>query len=67
MKAGKGGMRYLKAEGLKLSRHETGEDIHILTTTPKEPGEYRVRVTAYSVNDASFSNAFRVACTRPLG
>lgn len=67
VKAGKGGMRYLKAEGLKLSRRESGEDIHVLTTTPKEPGKYRIRVTAYSANDASFSKAFRIACSRPLG
>ena len=63
VKAGKGGMRYLKAEGLKLSRHEEGEQINILATTPKERGEYRIRVTAYSSNDASFSKTFTVSCT----
>jgi hypothetical protein len=67
VKAGKGGMRYLKAEGLKLSRRESGEMIHIQTTTPKDPGEYRIRVTGYSANDASFFRVFRIACGRPLG
>jgi hypothetical protein len=65
VKTGKDGMRYLKAEGLKISRHEGGEDIHVFTTTPKEPGEYQIRVTAYSANDASFSTEYTVVCTRP--
>lgn len=65
VKTGKGGMRYLKAEGLKISRHETGEEVHVLAETPKAPGDYRLRVSAYSANAASFSGAFEIRCSTP--
>jgi hypothetical protein len=62
VKAGVGGMRYLKAKGLKLSRQEAGEQVHILATAPKKPGSYRIRISAYSSNDASLSKEFEVTC-----
>lgn len=63
VKAGAGGMRYLKAKGLKLSRHEKGEEVHILVKAPEGPGNYRIRVSAYSSNDANFSKEFELACS----
>jgi len=65
VKTGKAAMRYLKAEGLKISRHETGEEVHVLADTPKTPGDYRMRVSAYSANDASFSRDFEIRCSTP--
>ena len=62
VKAGVGGMRYLKARGVKLSRHERGEEIHVLARTPTLPGTYRIRVTAYSANAASVSEEFELIC-----
>jgi hypothetical protein len=61
VKAGVGGMRYLKAKGLKLSRHEKGEEVHILATAPQTPDNYRLRVTGYSSNNASFSKEFALS------
>ena len=65
VRTGKRGMRYLKAEGLKISRHEQGEQVHILVGTPKAPGDYRMRVSAYSANDASFSKDLDIRCSIP--
>ncbi len=65
VKAGVGGMRYFKAKGLKVSRHEKGEQVHILATAPKRPGNYCIRVTAYSSNNASFSKAFVMEVLSP--
>jgi hypothetical protein len=63
VKTGKAAMRYLKAEGLKISRHEPGEKVHIMAVTPKAPGDYRLRVSGYSANDASFSQEFEIYCS----
>ena len=62
VRVGKCGMPYLKAHGLKLSRSETGEEVHVLVRTPRSPGKYRVRATAYSANDAHFTKDFIVRC-----
>ena len=63
VKAGVGGMRYLKAKGLKLSRQERGEQIHIVATAPKKPGNYHILVSAYSSNNADFSKEFELVCS----
>lgn len=55
VKSGKGGLQYLKARGIKLSRHSYGEELHVIATAPLEPGVYRARLSAYSANGASFS------------
>jgi hypothetical protein len=65
VKAGVGEMRYLKAKGLKLSRHENGEQVHVIAKAPQKPGTYRVRVTGYSDNAASFSTQFSLSCRLP--
>lgn len=65
VKIGKDEMHYFKAEGIKLSHHEGGEDIWVRATTPIKPGTYRIRVTAYSANDASFSRAFKITFSPP--
>lgn len=65
VKVGVGGMRYLKAKGLKISRHEKGEEVHILAIGPQRPGHYRILVTGYSSNDASFSKEFALSCIPP--
>lgn len=65
IRTGKGGTRYLKAAGLKISKREPGEQVHILAETPKAPGDYRLRVSAYSANDASFSTDFDIRCDIP--
>ncbi len=62
IKAGAGGTLYLKAKGLKLSRHDTGEEVHVIAKAPATPGDYRIRVTAYSSNDAHFSKEFVLTC-----
>jgi hypothetical protein len=66
VKAGVGGVQYLKAKGLILSRHEKGEQVHLRAIAPKRPGNYRVRVTAYSSNDASLSVEFELSCGFPV-
>jgi hypothetical protein len=64
VKAGKGGMQYMKAEGIKIAHGEPGEEIHVLVTTPNDPGRYRIHVTGYSTNDASFTRRFTITCTK---
>jgi hypothetical protein len=63
VKVGVGGMCYLKAKGIKLSRHERGEEVHILAITPQKPANYHIRVTGHSSNDASFSKEFALSCS----
>ena len=53
VKPGKGGMRYLKAKGLKLSRQDYGEEVHVFAKVPEAAGTYEIRVSAYSMNGAS--------------
>jgi hypothetical protein len=65
VKVGVGGMRYFKAKGLKISRHENGEEVHILATGPQRPGRFLILVTGYSSNDASFSKEFTLSCIPP--
>jgi hypothetical protein len=57
------GMQYLKAQGLKLACPEPGEEVHVLATAPSAAGCYRIRVTAFSANDASVSQEFELTCT----
>lgn len=66
VKLGVGGMQYLRAKGMKVSRYEGRESILVLGTTPKAPGRYRILVTAYSANDASVSREFTLTCVNPV-
>ena len=67
VRSGVGGMRFLKAKGIKLSRHEDSEEVHVLVIAPPLPGSYRIRVSAYSANNASFSKDFQLVCTNLIG
>ncbi|MHB8413798.1 MAG: hypothetical protein ACYDB1_00180 [Acidiferrobacteraceae bacterium] len=62
VRIGVGNMKFLKAEGLKLSHREEGEQIHIKAITPHGTGTYLIRISAYSVNDASLVAEFKVSC-----
>jgi hypothetical protein len=55
-------IRYLKARGLKLLKHEFGEQIHVKTVSPALLGTYRIRVSGYSAYDASMTTNFEVQC-----
>jgi hypothetical protein len=62
VKNGKRGMRYLKAKGIKLSKHEHGEEVHVVARSPQRTGVYRIRVSGHSANDASFAADFDIDC-----
>jgi hypothetical protein len=59
---GKGGMKYLKAKGLKLGYGHGGEQVHIIARAPAQRGDYRVRLSAYSENGASFGRDLSIGC-----
>jgi len=61
-KIGVGKMRYLKAKGLKLTHGEEGEAIQVKVITPKDEGDYKVRLTAYSDNGVSYKQDFLITC-----
>ena len=62
IKKGVGDMNYFKAGGLKVGKGEVGEEIHIIADTPELPGEYRIRVDAYSDNGVSYRREFIIRC-----
>lgn len=62
VRAGVGGMNYLKAKGLVLTYGEAPESVGILAVTPAVEGQYAVLITARSENGASFSRGFNVWC-----
>jgi hypothetical protein len=66
VRIGVGGMRFLKVKGIKLARHESPEEIHVLVVAPDKPGSYRARLAAYSANDASLSQDFELVCANML-
>jgi hypothetical protein len=61
-KAGKGNTMYLKAKGLKLTFGEEGEEVHVKAVTPRDQGDYMIRVTAYSDNGVDINETFEVVC-----
>lgn len=66
-KTGVGGLVYLKAKGLKLTHGEEAEEIHVRAITPPVPGEFLVRISAYSENGASLMREFSTRCdARPV-
>lgn len=62
VRIGVGGMKFLKAKRLKLSHGEDGERVHVRAITPAAAGEYLIRVSAYSENDADLVAEFNVSC-----
>lgn len=59
---GKGKMKYLKAQGIKLAYGEEWEAMHTRVVAPATPGDYLVRISAYSDNGASMVKEFRINC-----
>jgi hypothetical protein len=64
-KVGVGKMIYLKAKGLKLTHGEEGEEVHVKVITPKNEGEYKIRITAFSDNGVSLKQEFMIKCKKP--
>ena len=62
VREGVGNLKFLKARGLKLSRREASEQVHVRVITPKTPGRYKVWISAYSANDASLGMEFWINC-----
>jgi hypothetical protein len=58
IKIGKGNMKYFKSKGMHLSFGEDAEEIHVVAQAPKSPGQYRLKVSAFSENGASLSKTF---------
>jgi len=48
VKIGKGGRKYLKAEGIHLFYEEPGEDIEVYIKAPEKEGRYRLEIAADS-------------------
>ena len=63
-KIGVGKMHYLKAKGLKLTYGEEGEAIQVKAITPKDEGEYKIRLSAYSDNGVSYKQDFLIRCKK---
>lgn len=59
---GVGKTKYVKAKGLKLAFGDEWEAVHIRARTPVTPGNYRIRISAYSDNGASLVKEFRLSC-----
>jgi hypothetical protein len=64
-KVGAGKMIYLKAKGLKLTYGEEGEEVHVKAITPKNEGEYGIRISAFSDNGVSIRKEFTIKCRKP--
>jgi|GEM_PF-2107199 len=60
---GKGGMKFLKAKGIKLGFSEFIEEVHVLAKCPSEPGMYRIKIDAYSDNGLDYSESFSFEVT----
>ena len=67
VRVGVGKMKYLKAKGLKLSYGDEGEEVHVAAKVPEKPGEYLVKICAYSENDLSLRTEFRIRCSAKCG
>ncbi len=65
VKLGVGKMIYLKAEGLKLTYGEEGEEVHVEAVIPKKDGQYQIRISAFSQNGVSIKKEFTIRCRQP--
>lgn len=64
-KVGVGNMQYLKAKGIKLSYGEEGEQFHVRAIMPEIAGKYRIRISAFSENGASFKKMYYLTTKAP--
>lgn len=62
VRTGKRGLKYIRAEGLKLSRRDEAERIHVLAKTPNYPGVFGIKATAFSEEGASITREFNINC-----
>jgi hypothetical protein len=66
VRIGKGKMKFLKAKGLKLSYGEDDEEIYIKAMTPSRPGQYKIKISAYSENGLSLTKHFQIKVLKPI-
>jgi len=62
VRTGKGDLRYIRAEGLKLSRKGEAEKIHVIAKAPNSAGTFKIKATAFSEDGASTTREFWVRC-----
>lgn len=64
VKRGKQGLKYFKGVRIKLTYGEHPEEIHVLAKTPRAEGTYKIRISAFSINGASFLKDFIIVCQK---
>ena len=62
VRTGKGGLKYIRAKGIKLSRRGEAERIHVLARVPDRRGTFKLKATAFSEEGASVTRNFLVKC-----
>jgi hypothetical protein len=62
VRIGKGGLKYIRATGLKLVRKREAERIHVVARTPVTPGAFKINAAAFSKDGASASSEFQIRC-----
>jgi hypothetical protein len=62
VRVGKGGLKYLVAQGIVVAYGEPGEQVHVVTKAPREAGNYVIRVVAVAENGGEFVKEFTVKC-----
>ena len=62
VRLGKGGQKFIRATGIKLPSKGDAEKIHVSTTTPATPGNYRIKISAYSSSGISAAKNYLVSC-----
>lgn len=60
VRSGKGGLTFVRAEGMKLSHRSDSEEFHVVGRTPDKPGNYTIVVAAISENGASCRRSFEI-------
>jgi hypothetical protein len=60
VRMGKGGMKFLRAKEIKLSYGGEAERLQVTTRTPQRGGLYRLRISAFSENGASFNRDYHI-------
>lgn len=64
VRVGKGGRKFLRANGIKLVHRDSAERAHVIAVAPDTPGEYRLEISAFSENGASLSREFKIECIK---
>jgi hypothetical protein len=62
VRVGKGGLKYIRAKGLKLSQRGEAEKVYVRSFVPKQPGRYRIKATAFSDEGTGVTKEYRVKC-----